>query len=175
MKVNINSAYFPLSTLRKYTPKKRDDNICTVKHYQDINNSYNIEMPDNFHIPHLNYNPRTKVSRYIENLKTSESILNDASTFINSIKKIDDIKSNRKLFEKFKSNSKEVQVLSFGDIDLKEKTTRLKNYNYENDNIFSVISSTVINLLLQQGIPANASRCFYCSAAGQLCYCCWLL
>lgn len=132
MKVNINSAYFPLSTLRKYTPKKRDDNICTVKHYQDINNSYNIEMPDNFHIPHLNYNPRTKVSRYIENLKTSESILNDASTFINSIKKIDDIKSNRNLYQKFKSNSKEVQVLSFGDIDLKEKTSRLKNYNYEN-------------------------------------------
>lgn len=132
MKVNINSAYFPLSTLRKYSPSKRDLNICSVKHFQDINNSYNIEMPENFHISNLNYNPRTKVSKYIENLKTSESVLNDSNTFINTIKKIETIKFDNNLLKKFNNNSKDVKVESFGDIDLKEKTTRLLNYNFSN-------------------------------------------
>ena len=144
MKVNINSANFPLSTSRKYDLSRQDNPISSVKIYSEIKNTNNKEFPNYFKLDLLNENPQTKKSKHILELVPYDSKLNNPKLTVDTLKSIDNLKFKEK---RIRDNQ---VIQNFSDIDFNEKRTRLNNYKpcvemYPNDYLATVIEADLNN------------------------------
>lgn len=146
MKVNINSAYFPLHTLRKHQKSALDDKISSLKVFREYKNSNNKDIPDYLKIPTLLDNPQTFKSKHIESPFLYESEVNKPSFGIKKIQDIDKMKANPSALKQ----QRKIDVPTFTDDFLIEKRNRIENYkpkqeSYPNDYLAKVITEDLEN------------------------------